>query len=132
MATISEQNAPSLPGPPTMHRLTENDIDAAWSLVLAVAPNVVSAESQAAMFPALALHAMHARLALRLRMGSEYVVVRRDWREKITELERCASTIQAPLAAVQGVFPVEPDPRKPAQTMPQDPAGLQLDGGSAQ
>jgi len=107
--------------------LTQNDIDAVWQFMLAAAPQLAQRPELLAkdgFLSSVALHATQARLALKMRHGSEYVPVRKEWRDAATALSETAQQMADRQAALQAAGSLARCAGTPAQTEHQAPAAF--------
>jgi hypothetical protein len=103
-------------------RLTKDDIDAVWALLIASAPSLdsVGALRVEGALTGVVMHMLQARLALTMRTGADFVPVSKQWRDMATGLVRaseCAAQFAQPWAKAAAEQP--PALHTPAQTDPQ-------------
>ncbi len=105
---------------PDSPQIAQADIDAAWQLVMAVAPQLATDPCllmRDGNLSAVAMQALQTRLTLRLRLDAEVVPVRRDWVQAVTALSRSAQQLADAQQAVQVVGALAPVAHTPAQTV---------------
>lgn len=101
-------------------QIAQADIDAAWQLVLAIAPQMATdpfLPMKDGILSAVAMQALQARLTLRLRLDAEVVPVRRDWVQAVTALSHSAQQLADAQQAVQVAGALAPSVHTPAQTV---------------
>lgn len=102
--------------------LTMADIDAVWALLIAASPNLIDADTfrTEGFLANAAIHMMQARLALKMRIGAEFVPVSKQWRDMATGLVHASQSVAQSLQSLEQAFPARPPaPHTPAQTTPQ-------------
>lgn len=118
---------------PDSPQIAQADIDAAWQLVMAVAPQLATDPCllmRDGNLSAVAMQALQTRLTLRLRLDAEVVPVRRDWVQAVTALSRSAQQLADAQQAVQVVGALAPVAHTPAQTVRQVLDGSAPDAGA--
>ena len=117
-----------------MHKLTQSDIDAVWQFMLAAAPGLAARDElfvQDGLLSGIALQALQARLALRMRLGSEFAAARKDWLEAATALSQTSQKLAEQQAALQAAGSLALGAGRPAQTAPRAPAAFAPNEGVA-